>query len=293
MVKLRYTEKAPAKINLAIDVLRKRDDGFHDVKMIMQSIDLYDVLTVEPVKNGKISVTMNTDAISNEKSNIVYKTAELLKRKHSIKQGAKIHIEKNIPLSAGLAGGSADAAATIKLLNRIWGLKMNKAEMKELGKQIGSDVPFCIEGGTALAQGLGEKLTYLKTMPECFVLLAKPGVDISTKEVYEGINLDEIKERPDIEGMLENIKEGNLQGIASRLCNVLENVTIKKCSDIPIIKESLIEDGALGSVMSGRGPTVFGIFDDQDKAYYAYDNIKSKADDIFLVKALPHNNISE
>ena len=281
---MKYTKKAPAKINLAIDVLRKRPDGYHDVVMIMQSVALYDTITVKPIRGGKITVTTDSNFVPVGSDNIVYKVAELLKNKYNVKDGVEIQIEKNIPVAAGLAGGSTDAAATIKLLNKAWGLKMSKVEVLEIAKKIGSDVPFCIEGGTALAEGLGEKLTSIKPLPECFILLAKPEINISAKEVYEGIDIEEIKERPDIKGMIENLNKGNLPDVASKLCNVLENVTVKKCPQIPNIKEKLIEYGALGSVMSGSGPTVFGIFDDQSKAYYAYDHVKSMVNEIFVVK---------
>lgn len=281
---MKYTKKAPAKINLAIDVLRKRPDGYHDVVMIMQSVALYDTITVKPIRGGKITVTTDSNFVPVGSDNIVYKVAELLKNKYNVKDGVEIQIEKNIPVAAGLAGGSTDAAATIKLLNKAWGLKMSKVEVLEIAKKIGSDVPFCIEGGTALAEGLGEKLTSIKPLPECFILLAKPEINISTKEVYDGIDIEEIKERPDIKGMIENLNKGNLPDVASKLCNVLENVTVKKCPQIPNIKEKLIEYGALGSVMSGSGPTVFGIFDDQSKAYYAYDHVKSMVNEIFVVK---------
>lgn len=286
---MKYTKKAPAKINLAIDVLRKRPDGYHDVIMIMQSVALYDTINVKPIRGGKITVTTDSNLVPVGSDNIVYKVAELLKNKYNVKDGAEIQIEKNIPVAAGLAGGSTDAAATIKLLNKAWGLKMSKAEVLEIAKKIGSDVPFCLEGGTALAEGLGEKLTSIKPLPDCFILLAKPDINISTKEVYEGIDIEEIKERPDIKGMMEALNKGDLSGVASRLCNVLENVTIKKCPQIPNIKEKLIEYGALGSVMSGSGPTVFGIFDDQSKAYYAYDHVKTMVNEIFVVKTFSGN----
>lgn len=286
VIDLKYTKKAPAKINLAIDVLRKRPDGYHDVIMIMQSVALYDIITVKPIRGGKITVTTDSDLVPDGSQNIVYKVAELLRNKYNAKDGAEIQIEKNIPVAAGLAGGSSDAAVAIKLLDKAWGLKMSKAEVLEIAKKIGSDVPFCIEGGTALAEGLGEKLTPLKPMPECFILLAKPEMNISTKEVYEGIDTKEVKERPDIKGMMGALNRGSLSDVASRLCNVLENVTVKKCPQIPDIKEKLIEYGALGSVMSGSGPTVFGIFDDQNKAYYAYDHVKGMVNEIFVVKTL-------
>lgn len=277
------TGKAAAKINLAIDVLRKRPDGYHEVSMIMQSLALYDTITVRAVK-GDIKVTSNNDRLPVDEGNIVYKAAEYLKLKYNVKEGALINIEKTIPIAAGLAGGSADAAMTLKLLNNVWDLRLSRNEMLEAGKKLGSDVPFCIQGGTALAEGTGEKLTQLQGIPECLILLARPDVSISTKEVYEGLKLEEIRERPDIRNMIKHIEERNLEGIAACMCNVLETVTIKKCPQIEDLKKKLLEYGALGSIMSGSGPTVFGVFRDTAAAYNAYDHIKHMVSEVFVVK---------
>jgi 4-diphosphocytidyl-2-C-methyl-D-erythritol kinase len=279
------TGRAAAKINLAIDVLRKRPDGYHDVSMIMQSVALYDTITVRAFK-GEIKVTANTGNIPTDKGNIVYKAAEFLKTKYNVKEGVLISIDKTIPVAAGLAGGSADAALTLKLLNKAWDLRLSKNEILEAGKKLGSDVPFCIQGGTALAEGLGEKLTPLSGVPDCIILLAKPALSISTKEVYEGLNLEVIKERPDIKDMIRCIDKSDLEGIAANMCNVLETVTIKKCPQIEELKSKLVEYGALGSMMSGSGPTVFGIFKDNASAYNAYDHIKDMVSEIFLVKTI-------
>lgn len=279
--------RAAAKINLAIDVLRKRPDGYHDVSMIMQSVALYDTITVRAVK-GDIRVTSNTDKIPADKGNIVYKAAEYLKIKYNVKEGVLINIEKTIPIAAGLAGGSADAAMTLKLLNKAWNLRLSKSEILEAGKKLGSDVPFCIQGGAALAEGLGEKLTHLEGIPECLILLAKPSVGISTKEVYEGLKLEHIGKRPNIREIIRCMEERNLEGIAANMCNVLETVTIKKCPQIVELKEKLVEYGALGSMMSGSGPTVFGIFKDTASAYNAYEHIKDMVNEIFVVKTINH-----
>ena len=280
--------KAAAKINLAIDVLKKRPDGYHDVSMIMQSVALFDTITVRAVK-GDIKVTSNNDKLPKGKGNIVYRAAEYLKIKYNVKEGALINIEKTIPIAAGLAGGSADAALTLKLLNKAWNLRLSRNEILDAGKKLGSDVPFCIQGGTALAEGLGEKLTQLPGIPECLILLAKPAVSISTKEVYEGLKLEEIRERPDIKSMIQYIEGRNLEGITACMCNVLETVTIKKCSQIEELKEKLMEYGALGSIMSGSGPTVFGVFKDPASAYNAYDHIKDMVSEVFLVKTTNQN----
>jgi len=277
--------RAAAKINLAIDVLRKRPDGYHDVSMIMQSVALYDTITVRTLK-GEIRVTSNTDKIPTDNGNIVYKAAEYLKMKYNVKEGVHINIDKTIPIAAGLAGGSADAAMTLKLLNKAWNLRLSKNEILEAGKKLGSDVPFCIQGGTAHAEGLGEKLTPLAGIPDCLILLAKPAVSISTKEVYEGLQLESIEKRPDIKDMIRCMEDRDLEGIAVNMCNVLETVTVKKCPQIEELKGKLVEYGALGSMMSGSGPTVFGIFKDNASAYNAYDHIKDMVNEIFVVKTI-------
>lgn len=277
--------KAAAKINLAIDVLRKRPDGYHDVMMIMQSVALYDTITVR-VQKGDIKIATNSSKIPSDSANIVYKAAEYLKLKYNVKNGAFINIEKSIPVAAGLAGGSADAAAALKLLDKAWDLRLSRTELLEAGKKLGSDVPFCIQGGTALAEGLGERLTPLPGIPDCHILLAKPSASISTKEVYTGLAMEDIKVRPNIKDMLKYIEKGNLEGIAGNMCNVLETVTVKKCPEIEVLKAKLVEHGALGSMMSGSGPTVFGIFKDMVSAYDAYDNIKNMVNEIFLVKTI-------
>lgn len=285
---MNYTGKGAAKINLAIDVLKKRPDGYHDVVMVMQSVALYDTITVRSNKK-EIVITTNSGEIPTDKSNIVYKAAEYLKLKYSVKAGAAIHIDKTIPVAAGLAGGSTDAAVTLKLLNKLWDLRLSKSELLDAGKKLGSDVPFCLQGGTALAEGLGDKLTTLSGTPNCYVVLAKPAMGVSTKEVYEGLKPDDIRCRPDIGRMLKGIEAGDLAEIAGSMCNVLETVTVKKCPQIEEIKSKLLEYGALGSMMSGSGPTVFGIFKDVSTAYHAYDHVKGMVNEIFVVKTTNQN----
>lgn len=281
--RLNYSGKGAAKINLAIDVLRKRPDGYHDVCMIMQSVALYDTINVRTSRDG-IKVVTNSAQIPSDSSNIVYKAAEYLKIKYNVKKGAIITIDKVIPVAAGLAGGSADAAATIKLLDKLWDLRLSKSEMLDAGRKLGSDVPFCLQGGTALAEGLGDKLTQLKSLPQCFILLAKPSMAVSTQEVYQGLKLEEITERPNIRAMMDAIDAGNVGQVAGNMCNVLETVTTKKCPQIGELKDKLLEYGALGSMMSGSGPTVFGMFGDRGAAYDAYDHVKSMVDEVYVVK---------
>ncbi|MFZ5351243.1 MAG: 4-(cytidine 5'-diphospho)-2-C-methyl-D-erythritol kinase [Bacillota bacterium] len=278
-----YTGKGAAKINLTLDVLRKRPDGYHDVMMIMQSVALYDILTVK-ANRDEIKLTSNASNIPLNKTNIVYKAAEYLKSKYNVKGGAAIHIEKNIPVAAGLAGGSTDAAAALKLLDKAWDLKLTRNELLEAARKLGADVTFCLQGGTALAEGLGEKLTPMKSMPDCHILLAKPEASISTREVYQNFRLDAVVKKPDTKGMTAAIQDGNIYRIAENLCNVLETVTIKMCPEIETIKQKLLDYGALGSLMSGSGPTVFGLFEDMNAAYKAYDSIKDMVREIFVVK---------
>lgn len=283
---MKYTSKAPAKINMSIDIIEKRPDGYHEISTIMQSISLYDIITLEVNDSGEVSVNTDSEFVPPGSSNIVYKTVELIRNKYNIEDGAEVHIEKNIPVAAGLAGGSTDAAAAIKLFNKALNLRMSKSEMYDIAKRIGSDVSFCIEGGTALGEGLGDKLTLLPAIPDCYILLIKPDISVSTKEIYEGLNLNEIDQRPDTEGMLRAINNNDLIGLSKKLCNVLESVTLKKYPIIKELKQKLIEYGALGSLMSGSGPSVFGIFDDTGKAYRAYDSMKSYSYETFLVKAI-------
>lgn len=278
-----YIVKAPAKINLALDVLSKRPDGYHNVSMIMQTIALYDTITIKSGWNG-IKLTSNSTKIPLNESNIAYKAAHYLSTKYNVKRGAHIHIEKKIPVAAGLAGGSTNAAAVLKLLNKAWDLQLSKTELMDAGKRLGADVPFCIQGGTCLAEGLGEKLTTIKSIPDCHILLAKPNVGVSTKEVYQSLNLQNIIERPDIAGMMKAIEQQDLGGICDKMGNVLETVTTKLHPIILELKQRLLDYGAIGSLMSGSGPTVFGIFSDMSAAYGAYDNIKTLVNEVFVVK---------
>lgn len=278
-----HTTKAAAKINLALDVLSKRPDGYHDVEMIMQTIALCDTITVKSGWDG-IRLTSDSSAIPVDETNIAYKAAHYLSTKYNVKRGAHIHIEKRIPIAAGLAGGSTDAAAVLKLLNKAWDLRLSKTELMDAGKKLGADVPFCIQGGTCLAQGLGERLTAVRSIPDCYILLAKPNVGVSTKEVYQSLRLDMINEKPDIQAMLQAIERQNLKDICSSMGNVLETVTTKMHPIIVTLKEKLLEYGAIGSLMSGSGPTVFGIFEDMSAAYGAYDNVKTLVNEIFVVK---------
>lgn len=270
--------KAYAKVNIGLDVLRRREDGYHEVKMIMQTVNLFDNLSIEDFEddNGTIVISANQDTIPVNEDNLIYKAAKLLMDEFSISKGVKIHLEKNIPVAAGMAGGSTDAAATLVGINEVFSLGLSTEELMKRGVKIGADVPYCIMGGTALSEGIGEVLSEIKGFPQCHVLIAKPPINVSTKYVYENLHANELKYHPDIDGLIEFIKKGDLYGIASKMENVLETVTVKEYPIIEEIKTFMKENGAINSIMSGSGPTVFGLFDDIEKAEEAFLKIKEK-----------------
>ena len=270
--------KAYAKVNIGLDVLRRREDGYHEVKMIMQTVNLFDNLSIEDFDddNGTIVISANQDTIPVNEDNLIYKAAKLLLDEFSISKGVKIHLEKNIPVAAGMAGGSTDAAATLIGINDIFSLGLSTEELMKRGVKIGADVPYCIMGGTALSEGIGEVLSEIKGFPQCYVLIAKPPINVSTKYVYENLHANELKYHPDIDGLIEFIKKGDLYGIASKMENVLETVTVKEYPIIEEIKTFMKENGAINSIMSGSGPTVFGLFDDKEKAEKAFSKLKEK-----------------
>lgn len=258
--------KAYAKINLGLDVLRRREDGYHDLRMIMQSIGLYDELTLKKMGKDEILLTSNVGSLPNNDKNLVYKAIRLMKTEFNITTGVKADLEKRIPVAAGMAGGSTDAAAALIGMNRLFDLKLTQQQLMELGVKLGADVPYCIMGGTALSEGIGEVLTPLKPMPDCYILIAKPGISVSTRFVYENLEVDKLSYHPDIDGMIDSVEAGDLKGITDRLSNVLETVTEKKYPIITKIKNAMLEAGAMNTLMSGSGPTVFGIFADKKTA---------------------------
>ena len=260
--------KALAKINLGLDVLGKREDGYHDVRMIMQTIHLYDRVEIKKTRSPHIHVETNLYYL------LVYRAAKLMKDEFQIKEGVRIVLQKFIPVAAGLAGGSSDAAAVLVGMNRIFNLGLKQNKLMELGLKIGADVPFCIMRGTALAEGIGEKLTALPPMPKCPVLIAKPAISVSTKTVYEGLKLYDGMEHPDIDGVMESIQQKDLKGVASHMGNILETVTIPMYPVIKDIKKLMMDNGALNAMMSGSGPTVFGLFPNEKEIRRAYDALK-------------------
>ena len=273
--------KAYAKINLGLDVLRRREDGYHEVRMIMQSVKLYDKLTMKKISKNEIILNTNLGYLPTNDKNLVYKAIQLMKDEFGITNGVKAELEKKIPVAAGMAGGSTDAAAALVGMDLLFHLKLPKEKLMELGARLGADVPYCVLRGTALSEGIGEILTPLKPIPPCYILIAKPGINVSTRFVYENLEADKLPFHPDIDGMMEAIDRGELLGITDRLSNVLETVTEKKYPIITKIKDTMMENGALNSIMSGSGPTVFGIFDNKKTAMNALE----KVDEIELVKS--------
>lgn len=257
--------RAFAKINLGLDILRKREDGYHEVRMIMQTIQMYDVLEMKKVKKPGISLSVNYPYIPSDERNLVYKAAKLLMDEFQVKEGVDICLEKFIPVAAGMAGGSSDAAAAMVGINHLFKLGLSEKDLMDRAVNIGADVPYCIMRGTALAEGIGEKLTRIAQVPDCYVLIGKPGIGVSTKTAYESLQLDKIQSHPDIDGMIRDIENGNLLAMTDKMGNVFESGIIEKYPVIGEIKDLMEANGALKAMMSGSGPTVFGIFDDREK----------------------------
>ena len=267
--------KALAKINLGLDVLRRREDGYHEVSMVMQTIHLYDRLDISKNQSGNITMETNLSFLPTNENNLVYKAAKLLCDEFSIKDGIHVNLQKRIPVVAGMAGGSTDAAAVLYGVNKIFDLGLSTQDLMDRGVKIGADVPYCIMRGTALAEGIGEKLSPLSPMVKCPVLIAKPAINVSTKFVYENLKLDENMIHPDMQRLIADIKEKDLKKIASDMGNVLETVTIPAYPIIADIKEHMMAHGAVGAMMSGSGPTVFGLFEDENTAQAAYEAMKA------------------
>ena len=278
--------KAKAKINLGLDVVRKRDDGYHEVRMIMQMINLYDKITLRKKTEPGITVTTNLAYLPVNEDNLVYRAAKLLMDEFQVDGGLEIELQKYIPVAAGMAGGSTDAAAVMVGVNRIFQLGLNKKQLMERGVKIGADVPFCIMRGTALAEGIGEELTPLPAMPHCSLVIAKPKIHVSTKFVYGNLKVKELTEHPDIDGQVQALRENNLEQLVARMGNVLETVTIPAYPVIDEIKHTMMKYGAMGAMMSGSGPTVFGIFEKEDKAQEVCRLLKKEkaAKQVYLVR---------
>lgn len=280
--------KANAKLNLTLDVLGKRADGYHDLKMIMQSIDLCDTLYLEKNDSGALSVSTDLSFLPNGDKNLAAIAARIFwESMGQAGDGLHIEITKRIPVCAGLAGGSADAAAVLRALNDMNGKPFTQSELTKIGEKVGSDVPYCVLGGTALAEGRGEVLTRLPALPKCWVVVGKPDFPVSTPELFNRIDSVKLRCRPDTEGAIEALKAGDLAGVARRMYNVFENaLPERQYARVAEIKNTLIQCGALGANMSGSGPTAFGIFDDKDKAETAYMRLRENVRDTFLTQTV-------
>lgn len=268
--------KALGKINLGLDVLGRRPNGYHDVRMVMQTVYLYDQILLEKTDKEGISLKTNLFYLPVNENNLAYRAAKMLIDEFAIKEGVHISLEKHIPVAAGMAGGSSNAAAVLYGMNRLFQLGLTDQELMERGVKLGADVPYCIMRGTVLAEGIGEELTPLPAMPKCHVLLAKPPISVSTQKVYEKLDAQEVTEHPDIDGILLGLQTGDLKKITSSMGNVLENVTITEYPQIERIKDVMKEEGALNAMMSGSGPTVFGIYDDKMLARRAAARIREE-----------------
>lgn len=280
--------KAYAKINLGLDVIGRLPDGYHQVKMVMQTVGIYDELTFERAEQG-IQITTDSGILPTDENNLIYKAARLMMEKYRIEEGIRVHLQKNIPIAAGMAGGSTDAAAAMQGMNRLFRLGVPKEELMREAVSIGADVPYCLLGGTALAEGIGEELTVLPPVPDMVLLVAKPEISVSTKYVYEHLDSAEKIEHPDIDGMVSAIREQSMDGILERMENVLETVTIPAHPVIAGLKERMLELGAKRSLMSGSGPTVFCVFESEEKAQYAYERMQQekKAEQLFVTHPVP------
>ena len=276
--------KALAKINLGLDVLRRREDGYHEVCMVMQTLSLYDRIIIKKLEKQEIQVKTNLFYVPENENNLVYQAAQILMDECDLKQGIYIDLQKFIPVAAGMAGGSSDAAAVLYGMNRMFRLNLSQQRLMEIGLKIGADVPYCVMRGTALAEGIGEKLTPLAPMPICKVLVAKPPICVSTKFVYENLTLDKDTEHPRIDLLIEGLREGNLKKIAAHMGNVLESVSIPHYPVIAQIREEMLHYGAINAMISGSGPTVFGLFEEEAQAQKAYQSLRegSLAKQVYL-----------
>lgn len=268
--------KALAKINLGLDVVRRREDGYHEVRMIMQTIHLFDRVQLKKKKEAGITLRTNLSFLPVDEHNLAYRAVAMLREEFDIKEGVEIALEKHIPVAAGMAGGSTDGAAVLYAMNEIFGLGLSRQALMERGVKLGADVPYCIMRGTALAEGIGEKLTQLPPMVKCPVLIAKPQISVSTKYVYEHLKLNEQSEHPDIDKLIDRIKAKKLEQIGAAMGNILESVTIAEYPEIEAIKDCMKENGAVNAMMSGSGPTVFGLFAEKEEARRAAEAVRAQ-----------------
>lgn len=283
---MRIMEKAAAKINLTLDVLRKREDGYHEVEMVMAMVDLADRIEMQELPRDTIIISSQAGYIPLDEKNLAFQAAKLIKERYNVKQGVYIHLNKNIPVAAGLAGGSSDAAATLRGLNRLWKLGISREELERLGAELGSDVPYCISGGAAIARGRGEKLERIGSPPSCWVVLAKPPINVSTADVYGRLDVAAIRRHPSTQEMVEAIRNQDFGGICRNLGNVLEEVTMRQHPEVKRLKDCMLKLGADGALMSGSGPTVFGLCAKESRAQRVYNGLRGFCRDVYVVRML-------
>lgn len=283
------TIRSYAKINITLDVLRRREDGYHEVKMIMQTVSLYDKIRVCKLKED-IRLRVNLSYLPTDSRNLAYKAAQLFFEKTGVQGGAEIQIEKHIPVAAGLAGGSGNAAAVLFALNELYHTELSQERLAEIGLEIGADVPYCIYGGTMLAEGIGEKLKRLPQMPQCYIVLVKPQISVSTKKVYETLDMKQVAEHPDTSGVIRALEQKDIKEVSIRMFNVLQQVTEQMHPEIAEIRSRFMELGAEGTIMSGSGPTVFGVFEEKEAAERAYQVMQQRYQETFLAETIAERN---
>ena len=285
-VPMKVLEKASAKINLSLDVLHKRNDGYHEVEMIMTMVDLSDHIEMQELPRDTIIISSQAGYIPLDEKNLAFQAARLIKDRYEVRNGVYIHLDKKIPVAAGLAGGSSDAAATLRGLNRLWQLNIPIEELKKLGAMLGSDVPFCVTGGTAIARGRGEILEPIDSPPQCWVVLAKPSINVSTSDIYSKFRVNGIKQHPPTADLLEAIRTKNFAGICSSMGNVLEDVTLELYPVVRQLKDCMLRLGAEGVLMSGSGPTVFGLVSKETKAARIYNGLRGFCKEVYAVRLI-------
>lgn len=283
---MKVYEKAPAKINLMLDVLRKREDGYHEVEMVMTMVDLADRLEMEELARDTIIISSQAGYIPLDEKNLAFQAARLIKERYDVRKGVYIHLDKKIPVAAGLAGGSSDAAATLRGLNRLWQLHISEEELQVLGAELGSDVPFCVKGGTAIATGRGEVLEHVPNPPQCWVVLAKPPINVSTADVYGRLRADRIEKHPSLSDMRRALEQQSFADICGSLGNVLEDVTLPLHPEVQQIKDAMERLGADGVLMSGSGPTVFGLVLKESKVARIYNGLRGFCKEVYAVRML-------
>jgi 4-diphosphocytidyl-2-C-methyl-D-erythritol kinase len=284
---MKVFEKAPAKINLSLDVLHKRDDGFHEVEMVMTMVDLADRIEMQELSTDTIIISSQAGYIPLDEKNLAFQAAKLIKDTYDVRKGVYIHLDKKIPVAAGLAGGSSDAAATLRGLSRLWQLDIPIEQMQVLGAKLGSDVPFCVTGGTALATGRGEKLKMIDNPMQCWVVLVKPLINVSTADVYGRLNAAEIQDHPHTERLIAALADRRFEDVCGLMGNVLEEVTLELYPEVRHLKECMLRLGADGVLMSGSGPTVFGLVSRESKVARIYNGLRGFCKDVFAVRMLP------